>query len=127
MRKQRALALLLVVAFASATAAPMRPAHGQHAMGASVHELASKAGVETMQAGGNAVDAAVAVGFALAVVHPAAGNIGGGGFMLFRSSSGEVQFVDFREKAPAHATATMYQNQNGAVIPELSTIGYKSI
>ena len=61
----------------------MRPAHGQHAMVASVHELASKAGVETMQAGGNAVDAAVAVGFALAVVHPAAGNIGGGGFMLF--------------------------------------------
>src|SRR5438067_4624290 len=127
MRKQPALALLLVVAFASAMAAPMRPAHGQHAMVASVHELASKAGVETMQAGGNAVDAAVAVGFALAVVHPAAGNIGGGGFMLFRSADGPSHFLDYREKAPEKATATMYLDANGKYIPGSSTVGYKAI
>src|SRR3954466_12257318 len=126
MRKQRALALLLVVAFASATAAPMRPAHGQHAMVASVHELASKAGVETMQAGGNAIDAAVATGFALAVVHPAAGNIGGGGFMLVRMKDGTTHFMDFREKAPGKATETMYQDADGRVIPRLSTVGYKA-
>src|ERR671924_672114 len=94
------LVVLLVLSLASAVAAPMRPAHGQHAMVASVHELASKAGVEIMQAGGNAVDAAVAVGFALAVVHPTAGNIGGGGFMLFRTADGQVRALDYRETAP---------------------------
>lgn len=80
-----------------------------------------------MKQGGNAVDAAVAVGFALAVVHPQAGNLGGGGFMLFRNSKGEVHFLDFREKAPAAATAKMYLDEKGKVIPGLSTIGYKAI
>ncbi len=92
-----------------------------------VHPLASQAGVDIMKQGGNAVDAAVAVGFALAVVHPQAGNLGGGGFMLFRTGKGELHFLDFREKAPAAATATMYQDKNGQVIPELSTVGYKAI
>ena len=96
-------------------------------MVATVQPLASQAGVDIMKAGGNAVDAAVAVGFALAVVHPEAGNLGGGGFLLFRTNSGAVHFLDFREKAPAAATAKMYLDANGKVVPDLSTIGYKSI
>ena len=79
-----------------------------------------------MQAGGNAIDAAVATGFALAVVHPSAGNIGGGGFMLLRLHGGETHFLDYREKAPAAASATMYQDAQGNVIPGLSRIGYKA-
>jgi gamma-glutamyltranspeptidase/glutathione hydrolase len=105
----------------------MRPEVAQHGMVASIHELASRAGVEMMQAGGNAVDAAVATGFALAVVHPSAGNLGGGGFMLIRMKDGEPHFIDFRETAPGKANATMYQDAHGNIIPKLSTVGYLSI
>lgn len=105
----------------------MHPEVAEHGMVASVHELASRAGVEMMRAGGNAVDAAVATGFALAVVHPAAGNLGGGGFMLVRMKDGETHFLDFRETAPGKASSSMYQDSQGNVIPELSTIGYKAI
>jgi gamma-glutamyltranspeptidase/glutathione hydrolase len=80
-----------------------------------------------MQSGGNAVDAAVATGFALAVVHPQAGNLGGGGFLLFRTATGETHFIDFREKAPAAATENMYLDAQGNVIKDLSLVGYKSI
>ena len=96
-------------------------------MVATVQPEASKVGVAIMQQGGNAVDAAVAVGFALEVVYPEAGNIGGGGFMLFRRADGEVHFLDYREKAPAKATANMYLDSKGNVVPDLSTIGYKAI
>ena len=105
----------------------VRPTHGPKAMVASVQPDASDAGVEIMKAGGNAVDAAVAVGFALAVTHPEAGNLGGGGFMLFLRPDGEVHFLDYREKAPSKATADMYLDKDGNVIAELSTIGYKAI
>jgi gamma-glutamyltranspeptidase/glutathione hydrolase len=124
------IALLVGLASASAPrsqAAPFHPVHAQHAMVASVHGLASQAGVEMMQAGGNAVDAAVATGFALAVVHPQAGNLGGGGFMLIREAEGKTHFVDFREKAPAAATAGMYLDASGNVIPDASLIGFKAI
>src|SRR5882757_3274776 len=103
------------------------PEHAPHAMVASQNELASQAGVQVMQAGGNAVDAAVATGFALAVVHPNAGNIGGGGFMLIRMNSGDVHFVDYRETAPARAAEKMYQDAQGNVIPNLSVLGYKAV
>ena len=112
---------------ATAAAAPLRPTHAPHAIVTSVHELASRAGVEMLRSGGNAVDAAVATGFALAVVHPQAGNLGGGGFLLLRNASGETHFVDFREKAPAAATENMYLDAQGNVIPEASVVGYKSI
>ena len=104
-----------------------QPVHAQHGIVVSVHELASRAGVEIMQAGGNAVDAAVATGFALAVVHPAAGNIGGGGFMLVRMADGKTHFLDYREKAPAAAKADMYLDAQGNVIENASAIGYKAI
>ena len=114
-----------------AMAAPLRPTHAAHAMVVSVHELASRAGVEMLQSGGNAVDAAVATGFALAVVHPQAGNLGGGGFMLFRNADGRAHFIDFREKAPAAATENMYLDAQGNVIPEASKdssiVGYRSV
>jgi gamma-glutamyltranspeptidase/glutathione hydrolase len=112
-------------------AAPLRPTHAPHAIVASVHELASRAGVEMLQSGGNAVDAAVATGFALAVVHPEAGNLGGGGFLLLRNASGETHFIDFREKAPAAAAENMYLDAQGNVLPESnkesSVVGYRSV
>jgi gamma-glutamyltranspeptidase/glutathione hydrolase len=99
---------------------PVRAAHG-----------ASDAGLDVLREGGNAVDAAVATGFALAVVHPAAGNLGGGGFMLLRTHDGHATFIDYREKAPLAATETMYQDAHGNVFPadspESSIIGYRSI
>jgi gamma-glutamyltranspeptidase / glutathione hydrolase len=109
-----------------AAAAPLRPTHAPHAIVTSVHELASRAGVEMLHAGGNAVDAAVATGFALAVVHPQAGNLGGGGFMLFRAADGKTHFIDFREKAPAAASENMYLDPQGNVIKDAGLVGYKS-
>jgi gamma-glutamyltranspeptidase/glutathione hydrolase len=134
LRFHAALTFLTALAITQLAATPlavagggMRPEVAEHGMVASVHELASRAGVEIMQAGGNAIDAAVATGFALAVVWPQAGNLGGGGFMLIRMKDGSTHFVDYREKAPGKATATMYQDAQGNVIPNLSTIGYKAV
>jgi gamma-glutamyltranspeptidase/glutathione hydrolase len=104
-----------------------QPVRAEHAMVVTIHHEATDAGVGILQAGGNAVDAAVAVGFALAVVHPEAGNLGGGGFMLLRMAKrGDSHFIDFREEAPAAATANMYLDDKGNVIPEASTIGIKA-
>ena len=108
-------------------AAPLKPAHAEKGMVVSVHELASRAGVEVMKAGGNAIDAAVATGFALAVVHPQAGNIGGGGFMLIRLADGATHFLDYREKAPAAASRDMYLNAQGEIIKDSSLVGYRAI
>ncbi|HLK34373.1 MAG TPA: gamma-glutamyltransferase [Terriglobales bacterium] len=120
------LALMTVLAPRTMKAA-MQPVHAAHAMVVSVHGLASQAGVDILRQGGNAVDAAVATGFALAVVHPQAGNIGGGGFMLVRLADGAAHFIDYREKAPAKATRDMYLDAQGNIIPGASTIGYKAI
>lgn len=105
----------------------MQPERAEKGMVASVHVLASEAGVAMMKAGGNAIDAAVATGFALAVVHPSAGNIGGGGFMLIRMHGGAAHFLDFREKAPGKAHAKIFQNDKGDVIPQLSRVGYLAV
>jgi gamma-glutamyltranspeptidase / glutathione hydrolase len=103
------------------------PVQAQHAMVVSIHHDASDAGLKILQAGGNAVDAAVAVGFALAVVYPYAGNLGGGGFMTLRMANGESHFLDFREEAPLRATANMYLDSTGKIIPEASTVGYLAV
>jgi gamma-glutamyltranspeptidase/glutathione hydrolase len=102
-------------------------AQARHGMVVSVHHLASDAGLQMLQAGGNAVDAAVATGFALSVVYPYAGNLGGGGFMMLRLANGETHFLDFREEAPLRATANMYLDSSGKIIPEASTVGYRAI
>lgn len=94
------------------------------AMVVSAHALASQVGVDIMKQGGNAIDAAIATHFALAVVFPAAGNIGGGGFMVVRLKDGTTATLDFREKAPAAATTNMYLDAEGNVIPDLSTQGH---
>jgi gamma-glutamyltranspeptidase/glutathione hydrolase len=125
-RHKLLIPLLLLVVSWTATSAPMRPTHAAHAMVTSIHELASQAGVEVMRQGGNAIDAAVATGFALAVVHPAAGNIGGGGFMLVRMADGTLHFLDYREKAPASATADMYLDKQGNVVEKMSLEGFKA-
>lgn len=90
----------------------------------SSHELASQIGKEVLDKGGNAIDAAVAVGYALAVVHPAAGNIGGGGFAVIHLANGENITLDFREMAPLKASKNMYLDEKGEVIKDASTIGY---
>src|SRR5579871_6891960 len=118
---------LLAASFCRCAEASTHPVRAQHAMVVTVHQLASKVGSDILQAGGNAVDAAVATGFALAVVHPPAGNIGGGGFMLIRMADGKTHFLDYREKAPAAATAGMYLDPQGNVIEGASDIGYKAI
>ena len=131
MRSQSKLFILLLLissgAGEKAIAAAVIPVQAPRAMVASVHKLASRAGVQMMKLGGNAVDAAVAVGFALAVVHPQAGNLGGGGFMLVRMANGKVHFVDYREKAPAAASENMYLDAQGNVIEDASIVGYKAI
>jgi len=100
---------------------------GKSAMVASAHPLATKVGVQIMKDGGNAFDAAVAVKLALAVVYPQAGNIGGGGFAVFRKADGEVGALDFREKAPGAASRDMYLDEVGDVIENLSTLGHLAV
>jgi gamma-glutamyltranspeptidase / glutathione hydrolase len=106
---------------------PRQPVRGAHGMVASDEPLASQAGVETMKRGGNAVDAAVATAFALAVVEPAAGNVGGGGFMLVRLANGKTTFFDYREMAPGQATREMYIKPDGKLDSQASTVGYRSV
>jgi gamma-glutamyltranspeptidase/glutathione hydrolase len=104
-----------------------QPVRARRAMVASSSSFASQVGVKILQEGGNAVDAAVAVGLALAVTFPVAGNIGGGGFMLIRMADGRTTAIDYRETAPARASRDMYLDANGNPIPEKSTLGYAAV
>ena len=118
-------ALLLLPALAQASSPP--PVFGADGVVASRSLIASEVGADVLRKGGNAVDAAVAVGFALAVTHPAAGNIGGGGFMVIRMADGEVFANDHREMAPGAAFRKMYQDDDGAVVPGLSTASHLAV
>jgi gamma-glutamyltranspeptidase/glutathione hydrolase len=102
-----------------------QPVHSKNAMVVAQEPLAADVGVAVLKAGGNAVDAAVAIGFALAVTHPTAGNIGGGGFMLVRMADGRTAFLDFREKAPLSATRNMYLDADGKVTKD-SLVGWRA-
>ena len=103
------------------------PVEAPDGMAVSSQRDASKAGAEILAAGGNAIDAAVAVGYALAVVHPCCGNIGGGGFATIHLANGKNTFINFREKAPEAASANMYLDADGNVVPGLSIHGYKAV
>ncbi len=128
MAKALLLLLLPATALAQTAALPdVPPSTAQHAMVVSVHHDASDAGIKILREGGNAVDAAVATGFALAVVYPYAGNLGGGGFMMLRLANGDTHFLDFREEAPLRATANMYLDSQGNVIPDASVVGYLAV
>jgi gamma-glutamyltranspeptidase / glutathione hydrolase len=106
---------------------PQQAVRGAHGMVATDEPLGSQVGIDIMKHGGNAIDAAVATAFALAVVEPAAGNIGGGGFMLIRLADGKTTFYDYREVAPGKATRDMYIRADGKLDEEASVIGYKSV
>ncbi|MCA1493487.1 gamma-glutamyltransferase [Ensifer sp. NBAIM29] len=108
-------------------AASPAPVEAEHGMVVTAQHLASDVGVEVLKKGGNAVDAAVAVGYALAVVYPTAGNIGGGGFMTIRFKDGRTTFLDFRERAPLAATKSMYLDDKGDLVKGLSTEGYLAV
>ncbi|TPJ34235.1 gamma-glutamyltransferase [Mesorhizobium sp. B2-5-13] len=123
-----ALSLSITFAFSpSAFAASPAPAKGENGMVVTAQHLASEIGVEVLRKGGNAVDAAVAVGYALAVVYPNAGNIGGGGFMTIRFKDGKSTFLDFRERAPLAATKTMYLDKDGNPVKGASLDGYLAV
>jgi gamma-glutamyltranspeptidase / glutathione hydrolase len=118
---------LWAVLCAGAQAASQAPVAAAHGMVVTAHQLATRVGVDVLKDGGNAIDAAVAVGYALAVVYPAAGNLGGGGFMTIALADGRKTFIDFREKAPLAATASMYHDAAGNLVKDASTIGHLAV
>ncbi|MEM9259530.1 MAG: gamma-glutamyltransferase, partial [Bacteroidota bacterium] len=99
----------------------------QKAAIAGPHPLATEVGLEVLQSGGNAIDAAVAVKLAMAVVYPRAGNLGGGGFLVYRDKDGAIDALDYRERAPAAADRDMYLDEQGDVVPGLSTRGHLAV
>ncbi|CRM09657.1 MULTISPECIES: gamma-glutamyltransferase [Pseudomonas] len=121
------IATALVLTVSGVQAASQAPVAGENGMVVTAQHLATHVGVDVLKAGGNAVDAAVAVGYALAVVYPAAGNLGGGGFMTVQLADGRKTFLDFREKAPLAATANMYLDKDGNVVEGLSAKGHLAV
>ena len=121
------LAATAFAATAPARAASAAPVAADRGMVVTAQHLATEVGAAVLRRGGNAVDAAVAVGYALAVVYPAAGNLGGGGFMTIRLADGRTTFLDFRETAPQAASADMYLDADGRVRPGASTVGHLAV
>ena len=126
--KIKLLVVLLVVTLSVPVSLAREPVRARHGMVASTNEVASRVGVDIMKRGGNAVDAAIAVAFALQVTHPAAGNLGGGGFMMIRLKDGRTTAIDYREMAPAAAHRDVYLDKNGNLIEGEggSLVGYRA-
>ncbi|MHC6150763.1 gamma-glutamyltransferase [Bradyrhizobium elkanii] len=122
-----ALVSIAIMAPGPGHAASVAPVAAENGMVVSAQHLATQVGVEVLKRGGNAVDAAVAVGYALAVAYPAAGNLGGGGFMTIQFADGRKTFLDFRETAPKGATADMYLDKEGKIVAGLSTKGHLAV
>ncbi len=122
---RRTLALVLLVAITAPLHATRQPLRARHGMAVAMEGQAADVGIAVLQKGGNAVDAAVAMGFAMAVTHPFAGNLGGGGYMLIRMADGRATFIDFREQAPAKASRNMYLDAKGEMT-NASTEGWRS-
>lgn len=122
---RRRIACVLLSSLISIPGFSTEPVKAKHAMVVTLEPLAADVGIKVLKEGGNAVDAAVAVGFALAVTHPYAGNIGGGGFMLVRMANGRTEFIDFREEAPLAASHDMYLDKDGQPTRE-SIVGWRS-
>lgn len=125
--RQTLLLSAAALACSAAQAASQAPVAAENGMVVTAQHLATRVGVDVLKDGGNAVDAAVAVGYALAVVYPAAGNLGGGGFMTIQLADGRKTFLDFREKAPLAATANMYLDKDGNVVKGASTTGHLAV
>ncbi|MDQ0558801.1 gamma-glutamyltranspeptidase/glutathione hydrolase [Rhizobium mesoamericanum] len=128
--RTRIVALVAALSLALAPlafAASPTPVEAEHGMVVTAQHLATDVGVDVLKNGGNAVDAAVAVGYTLAVVYPTAGNLGGGGFMTIRLKDGRTTFLDFRERAPLASTKTMYLDTKGDIIPRASLDGYLAV
>ncbi len=119
--------LVVAVPGGPALAASRAPVAAEHGMVVTAQHYATQVGVDVLRQGGNAIDAAVAVGYALAVVYPAAGNLGGGGFMTIQRADGSRTFLDFREKAPLAATRDMFLDTNGNVIKGASTKSFLAV
>ena len=118
--------VLIIISFLGIQVWAKDPVRAKNGMVVTSDKIATEVGVRILRKGGNAVDAAVAVGFALAVTYPYAGNLGGGGFMVIHTSSGKDITIDFREKAPLSASRNMYLDKEGNVIPEMSRFGWSS-
>lgn len=127
MRRVAAIILALALCPQPALSVAPAPVSAERGMVVSAHRLASTAGLNVLKDGGNAVDAAIAIAYALAVTFPEAGNLGGGGFMTIRLADGATRFIDFRETAPGRASADLYQDKDGKVIEGLSTRGWRAV
>jgi len=127
LRARSLLVTALAAFWVGAHAASQPPVGAVNGMVVTAQHLATRVGVDVLAHGGNAVDAAVAVGYVLAVVYPAAGNLGGGGFMTIRLADGRKTFLDFREKAPLAASADMYLDASGKLVPGASTTGHLAV
>src|SRR5437773_7221439 len=125
MRKVVLLAVVLAAASSGIAVSSRQPVRARHAMVATREHHATDVGLAVLKSGGNAIDAAVAIGFALSVTHPSAGNVGGGGFLLARFADGRTTFIDFRERAPGAASRDMYLDSSGKPTED-SLTGYRA-